>query len=402
VDQTWYAGAAWTRPIFDAGSAPISGSINGFLALNYLNYVTVDNIEMKGLYWSTAVAYGTLYYIRAAQSTYITLSNLYLHGWTHGGTAADDLDVILGDTNPSYCNTCLLTNSVIQNSDGNTDSGAALFAWGGAVKNSVFHDMSNAILVNGHGEISGNLVYNIRASFSGVHPNGIENTSADGGTFYIHDNIVHDISYGVGVFIGGFGSTYYFWNNLLYNFTSPVSALDVEESAAQGSASTSVYIWNNTIVPYAGGACGVAGHSGTIATLAIQNNHCVSTVSPAFSSGLAATTLTVNYNSLQTPTQAAAAGYSASQAYAFSPISPNCSGQPNCPVGAGTNAAGIWPSGYSTNDTVYACTVDATNHVACPARSSVARSTTWDAGAYFYSGSGITLAPPTNLSAVVQ
>src|SRR3990172_12757213 len=58
VDQTWFVGTSWVRPIWDAGGTAIRGPKNSFLNLMYRQYVTVSNIEIKGFYYSGAGSYG--------------------------------------------------------------------------------------------------------------------------------------------------------------------------------------------------------------------------------------------------------------------------------------------------------------------------------------------------------
>src|SRR5665213_1194688 len=72
VDKTWHSGGSWVQPIFTAGATLINtGTENVFLAMNSAStYVTVDNIEMTGFYWTGAGAFGHLGYIDIRTSDY--------------------------------------------------------------------------------------------------------------------------------------------------------------------------------------------------------------------------------------------------------------------------------------------------------------------------------------------
>jgi hypothetical protein len=398
VDQTWYIGSSWARPIFNAGGIPIAGSKDEYIWSPSVSYVTWDNIELTGLHWDTTYAYGSLgcaYW--GGSANHITISNFYVHGWSHTGTA-DNFACIMGTTGGDPMTGNLITLSVFDGSDstGGGDSGAMMYPWSN-VTYSIFHDIPNAVLLGGHGKVGNNLIYNIKADFDGVsHANAMEEISEDSGTSYIHDNVYHDI-FAESAFLGGntAGHTIYAWNNLFYNLqNSPPIQLEGRNHNWTG------YFWNNTFIPISGGQCFALDSATATLTINLTNNHCITTgVLDNIAAMAPSDPLTKVTNFVMTPTQAAAAGYTSSQTYAYSPTTTNCSGQQNCPVGAGTNLASSWPSGYSTGDTIYACTQSASNQVVCPARTSQQRSTTWDAGAYEFGGAP---APPTNLVGVAQ
>ncbi len=398
VDQTWYVGNAWARPIFNAGAAPISGSNNvvKMCGSGNCSYVQLDNIEMKGLYSSGAGTYGGLNYVACYEScTYITLNHLYLHGWS---VATDgNCMLVLGSTNSPYALGNVFSNGVIDGSDatGASPAGGTCYAFYGwpSVTNSVIHDLPNGILTLGGGTIAGNLIYNIKNSNAGVHENAIE-LLGGGGAYYIHDNVIHD-DVGESFMFGNTGETEYIWNNLFYNLTGNPPHFP------QNSGQTEInsYIWNNTVIPASGGSCflWVSGFAGTWSNFALENNHCITTGS-LYNSGFSVANFTAGNNVTQTPTIASGQGYAASSTYAYSPVSGGST------IGAGANIDSLWPSGYSTNDTNYSCTVGSGNVVVCPARTSVARpsSGVWDAGAYEFSAASTTPQPPSNMQVVVQ
>jgi hypothetical protein len=397
VDKTWYTGSSWTRPIWDAGGAPmnnLSSTNQAFVNINGYSYVIFDNFEMKGFNWNNNSITGGC--IGTAGSTYITVENVYVHRWTHTGSAtASYFNCFYGDTNPPFALGSLLDHVVFDGSDSTNggDSGAFTYAWP-SVKYCVIHNTPNALLLNGHGEVAYNLIYNIMTDFGGGHENAIEPLGGDG-TLYVHDNVIHDI-HGEAFFAGA-SPIVYAWNNLWYNLDGNPPGID-----ARYNASTDYY-FNNTIVPKSGGDC-FNGHGGTYRpTVIVANNHCITT-NPSIWSPTSNYNVRWITNILMSPTTAARQGYTSSETYAFSPAAGT-----NSTVGAGTNLTSSWPSGYSTNDTTYACTEQTIFGVVqsvCPTRTAVARpsSGAWDVGAYAYilNSGGPAPRPPTGLRAVVQ
>jgi len=398
VDKTWYAGASWARPIFNASGTPIAGTYNEFIRALSQSYVTWDNLEMTGLNWQTSYSYSAMGCGVFAGGTNILISNWYVHGWSHtGGVTTDDLDCVLGDTNPPYMANSLITTSIFDGSDSTNggDSGSFTYAWP-SVTRSVIHDTSNALLVTGNGEIAYNNIYNVTKSFdTSVHENAIETLIANG-TFYIHDNVIHDV-YGETMMTGNNNETDYIWNNVLYNLTGANSFHFAQNN---GQSITALYYFNNTIVPNAGASCFIEVFSPTIGTLTIENNHCITTGS--LNSAITGVTPTISNNTLQTPTVASGLGFTSTETYAYSPTSATSSIL-TLGVNLSGNCSGILASLCS--DTSYACTVDATKQVVCPSRRVVTRpsgSLAWNKGAYMAVSSATQPAPPLNVTAVAQ
>jgi hypothetical protein len=416
-DQTWYNTAncpsGWNKPIFDAGGVAIKGTYNVMLQLGGYNYITVDNIEMRGLYWNNSPSSWYLIgYITANGSDYITLNHLYIHRWTHG-TAANDLYCVAvwGDNSSPYNMHSVFENGVIQNSTadgGSGDSCYAFYLWG-SVENSVMHDLVNGV-VKGQGtgplQISGNLIYNIVTTFAGsggLHCNAIE-TAYFGGTAYIHDNVIHDMQCpgGESMMLGNNGETDYVWNNIIYNL-GPIGNSAQTPSIPQesGQSGITARFWNNTIVSSDSQSCINANAYGIPpgSNITVENTHCIQ----GLSGGVVTDFTAVSPNLVQTLAQANATGYNSSQTYAYFPTSVS-----SPTVGYGANLTSSWPSGYSTNDTSYACSQQTVNGVVqsvCPARTPSARSSAgvWDVGAYQFSSLQVQAPqPPTNLHLTVQ
>jgi len=427
-DQTWYnttnCPSAWNRPIFDAQKSATSGNVLfSPCASNGCSYVTLDSIEMKGFYLGTSgngeyianVGYG---------NTNWSYTNLYIHGWNviidNGGNC-----VIFG-SNYGGSSNILYQYNIVDGSDrtgmgspGNT-TGGTCDTWytsqqGAKMLSNVVHDVVNGWLPTTGSEFGGNLVYNVLTTNYVNHCNAIE--TLGGGTYYIHDNVIHNENGGCAggetMMIGNGSETDYVWNNVIYNLTNSTGTMAPPIAPQGPSSGNSIYMWNNTIVVPVGqtNAClAWSGQgSGTIfSTINMQNNHCITSGSYALDPSLAnyTTTTVNNTNLVQTPKQADADSsphfdeYTSSETYAYSPVAST-----NSTVGAGTNLASSWVSGFSTNDTSYGCTYDSSvQTVSCPARAANTRpqSAPWDIGAYEFNAQDPPPNPPTGLTATVN
>jgi hypothetical protein len=405
VDQTWYSGSSWAQPIFDAGSAAIPGSYNEFIRMLSQTYVTIDNLNMQNFYWDGAGSFGALNYIVVSGGNYITLNHLYLHAWTHhassDGTTDENCMIVLGDSNPPYESNSIFENGVIQNSDGDNDSCYGFYSWSN-LENSVIHDIPNGALFSSANPktISGNLIYNITKSFGGVHANALETVGS--GTVYVYNNVIHDLALGESLMIGNSNETDYVWNNLFYNLGGGGDSVGPEFPQSNGFTGMSIYLWNNTVVTGNGNSCfiWVSGFTGSFNTVAIQNNHCITTGS-VNNTGFTVATYTASNNVLQTPTVAAGQGYTASETYAYSPA-----GAAASTIGAGTAICGVAETctgnfAALAKDTSYACTQQTVSGVVesvCPNRKVLSRPSTgsWNAGAY----QGQVPAPPIGVTGV--
>lgn len=404
VDKNWYnttnCPSGWDRPIFNAGGSVIA-THNNFVRMTGGggSYTTWNEIEFTGYTW-TGSSYGEVaFFCTGACSgnvVNVTITNNYFHNWTHGLATADALYVLLGNTNSSWMSGSVIDSNVFDNTDGDGLSGAMMYGWSGTITRNVIKNVSNAILPMGSaGEIAYNNVGPLKKSFdASVHENCIETLGGTTPTWYIHDNICHDGQVGEAMMIGNNGETDYVWNNLIYNW----SGNPPHFAQNSGQSITRLSFWNNTIVPVSGGQCFIEVFSPSIGRLDIQNNHCITT--GALTSPLSGVAISnIDHNVLQTPTAAAGQGYTASELYVYSPVNPG-----DATVGVGTALSGSC-SGLLAglcDDTSYACTVDASNHVSCPARTALTRQiASWDAGAYQLTG-GAPVAPPTGLAAVVH
>src|ERR1035437_4708890 len=79
VDESWYSGVSWSRPIFDGELAFLPTS--GHMVVINASYLTIDNIEFKNLMVASANRGGASFIANGGKS-YVTITNCYLHAWT--------------------------------------------------------------------------------------------------------------------------------------------------------------------------------------------------------------------------------------------------------------------------------------------------------------------------------
>jgi hypothetical protein len=416
-DETWYNGAncsSWNRAKFDAGHAVINppecSNNNAFWEFGTVSYIDVNWIELANYHWTSSQAGGSCYsheFIAniSTSSSYVHLSNWYVHAWTIA-SGADDNDHFF----MSGCETCSVDYAVIDNSDGTVHTGAGM-QW--PTQHSIFKNVANALKPNMSGEFAYNDISNVAGYVSGVHPNCIESiaTIRGSGTLYIHDNRVHDNGTCEGLQVGNPGETDYVWNNLWYNNTS--NGANGPNLPQNGNNAVALYYWNNTNVDQRSVCVSVASNGNKWSkAFKMQNNHCITAGTPSGTSqsgGMVdgpisgAATITFSNNIVESLSSANGQGYNNSQAYVYSPTSSSSQ-----TVGAGANLTSSWPTGFAVQDTTYACTEQTVNGVVqsvCPARTANNRPTSgnWDVGAFLFgSASGSPPNPPTGLAAIVQ
>lgn len=347
VDQTWYSGSSWTRPVFDGGGPPVIITVFMYLPVNNSdNYIIIDNIEMTDFYWDASAAYGTSY-ISVGGNNYVVIQNCYFHGWQHASDATDAMQVIIGGT--AYPNTgCVISNCVFDGASAGGNSGMAVYCMP-VVKNCIITNVSNAILCNGGaastggaavngGEVSGNLIGPINISFDPTqHENAIETAGSNAGLVYIHHNTIFG-AVAVCIFVGNpGGGPGYIYDNLIFN-SSPIP---VQADGRSGTGA--LYVYNNTIISTTPGSAfrcvdTLTGASTGVAwTLVAENNQLIDG-----DDGGGFSPVTELNNLDQSSAQASADGYS--QANLYQPISLS---EPT--VGAGLNLSSTGLPGIMTD-----------------------------------------------------
>ena len=276
VDQSWYSGTTWTRPIMDWQAAVAATS--PMFKMAPMSYVVMDNLEWRGLYFANNAGLpdGVICYINTGSSNNFEMKNLYFHGWTHaafnGGATVDSGRVICGNSQGTDVGSSI-HDSVI---DGWDSTGGGDSMDGGFGGPPVWYN--NVIRNIGNGFIGGslflsfhdNLFSDIKTSFQpGKHQNGIENNGSAGAEVY--NNVFRNFQQGaLGIWMAPYvsapsiGSTAYIYNNVIYNTNiaslSPGNIYDVSRSllpasygyaveagAGYGPTGT-VYSVNNTFV----------------------------------------------------------------------------------------------------------------------------------------------------------
>ena len=440
VDQTWYTGSSWARPIWDMQGSALGGPNIVFQGANTA-YITIDNFEVINFFWNRATqVYGddVIFGFLGSAVSNITIDHVYVHRWSHGsngnnctyssGVQCDNLMVVQASGQAvgpyfSPCEyNCVLENSIIACpvGDGSCDgaSGNAVNSAWGIVRNNVIHDMSNGI-VGVNYQFHDNLIYNINASYDGYsHCNAYEGWSTLNDTTpqYIYNNVMHDIGtgcYGYGLYGDDAASsdarTTYLFDNVSWNIKTGHGPV---ESDAVGNNQLE-YIYNNTFFSNTGSQpcyhLSTNGGGGILNTLDWRGNFCITDYSPALKLDATPMHLTQIPTSLMGTANAATAGYSVSQTYPGT-SSPNCNGvsaAKGCPIGQGIDFTSTSPgcSTTSTNSGSMASLCNSTTGGVAISNNSqlismglaTPRGNNWDSGAY-----QLGTQPPTNVVLTVK
>jgi len=427
VDQTWYnttnCPSNWNRPIFNAGGTAIQspectgGHKNQFLSISGTTYVTFDWLELKGLFWNSdqqSACFQTAGHIQTSTSDNLTFSNLYFHDWTHGTTAgttdSSSLIAYVGTSSP-YCESCVITNAVIDNTDGDgadcssAHTSGSMCSGGGvlnmSLENSVvthtvqgflgpLRTRPSTIYITGNTFSYQNLSFGNPSQSSPPHPNVIETTGVNFGSsgcanLVVANNLIYNTLVAEQSQIGNPNECDYVVNNLYVTSPSNVGA-NGPEGPQQTGGSNSMYFYNNTVVGWNG--CFQSASHGYIwsGTFDFRNNNCIGATTTTLSGTPTAGTLINSSNSGMSNATATSYGLTSSEAYQYSPPSIAT------PLyQAGANLTSVWPAGVNTSDTAYGCTEQTINTVVqavCPARAVVLRPGigAWDIGAYEATG----------------
>ncbi|MHB8652840.1 MAG: hypothetical protein ACYDA9_03075 [Terriglobia bacterium] len=424
VDQTWFSGASWTRPILNAGGSTVAATAGGpanVLLRLYCNYVIVDNLEFSGVFWSGVPTFGTGTNIALAGGTLgkgvnVELKNLYIHGWSHGTSASGTSENpcgIVGDTSvPNNNVNTILHDSVIDGSDTDQASCSAIFGSPPIVQHNFIQYVSSALIVNGTVLVDGNTILHVVHSFdSNAHENGIEvNVAQD---LMISNNLIAHLGTGaLGIWCAPDATfSCEIFNNVMYD-TDTGNVLDLAAPLINnGCANNGTYcnvggtdlVYNNTM------ECGpdsnpnavcAAGISSSVVAVALENNHFISSAGSYWNTNGVTPTLITNLQ--QSLATANGQGYSSAE---FDPFSPTASG--NSTVGAGTNLTSSCTGSASTlcSDTPIGVAYNSTTHtVSVPFRTTNSRpaSGAWDIGAYEFASAPppIKPNPPISITAV--
>lgn len=431
VDQTWYSGGSWIRPILNADNAlsvsPVAscsyqiGSSNILVDMMGTSYVTLDNFELTGLCQNdTGAPFAHDIYLRESGASNNLYEHLYIHGWTAlsfagcSGSSGHcfNLFAFLG----SFSDGDRHFQDVIDGSDSNPSSLGVIYAGGYDVSQSVFRYVSQIVISRLHLWHDNLLEHWYEPGDGQAHGNLLESSGESSNNNAIYNNVFQHICSDSGACPLGIvgiwpqpdvGRTDYIFNNVCSDCQGLGSNyIDIgQNSGAQGT----LVIFNNTFDIPSPATSSVLNCTAT-ATFTAANNHYILEGSSPYGAnciaGTFVTELAMNH------VTATAHGYTPSETFAYSPTSIS-----NPTVGNGTNkqsfcttisGAGLGGDAATAcqSDTRYACTYNSSTHtVSCPTRAVVPRgaSGAWDVGTYTYAssgGSGPTA--PTGLTATVH
>jgi hypothetical protein len=286
VDETWFAGSQFARPVFDVqGKAK-----NGIVSIDSASYITIDNIEMKDVVFTDNEGSGLI--TIGIKPKNIQVKNCFLHKWTlASGIATDDAHggVIVSTANlpPEGI---VIDSTTISNSEySSTKNNGVAIRSVQTVSNSTINDVPTAILYAG--DVHNNHIFNIDYPNNDFDPAYHTNLiymaaqSFNPPVEHIYNNKIHDIGTGAGVyaepcFYAQFGyATIHIYNNLIYNARNSGGGIILVDSENGNGACGSVYIYQNTLQMPDNAQIGmirtISNHSGTnkIGTLVIKNNH---------------------------------------------------------------------------------------------------------------------------------
>ncbi len=423
VSESWYAGASYTPPVFDAENKEVTagcarqdcGEYNTFVNLSRDDYITVENIHFVGWANTKHGPYGTcgVIFFENAQNEHayetdehITINKVTINDFTVGDKIEDPQLVADEPSQESEGRRCAAIvgrsgtttapegESVVENSTIEGAAPSAKSPSGGSfvegirnVPNAIddrFWGMNNMYFPGGGGGvIAGNRFEDcgypeFPEGYTGEdHANVMEFIDTEteriaGKPFYIYDNVINGTGYNGGLgacepsFLGR--GTVYVWNNVYLHIQG-----NTPEVEAQNNTVGKDYFYNNSVESSGGyGHCFDAGHGGEINEIVLKNNLCVGKeLGPSGTHELHAKTLTETHNLIATPTTLAKDGYNSNEeTYPFAPTSSSATG-----VGQGTNLHSLCtgPLEQLCHDTNYAGT-----------RTPITRpnSGNWDIGAY--------------------
>lgn len=266
IDLTWYAGASWTRPIFNMdnplSTSPVSscvyddgvmtGSLYHQIVFFYnTNYLIFDNFEFKGYCWNqTAGNY--IYEV----GNYLQFDRLYFHGWTYVYQPGANCTGGFCDTNHVIAGSGTFGTFAFDTFDGtdsSPNSGLDMYQQNAYdVHGCVFKHFQTAAAITGTHTFHDNFAEYGTLSYDGTsHANVWEFLGAYAGNNLYYNNVILNAS-DVGApwvwwRMGTTTSTDYVYNNVIMLGSQQVSdnCFMIAQAAVGGAANT-VNFFNNT------------------------------------------------------------------------------------------------------------------------------------------------------------
>lgn len=446
VDQTWFSGGTWARPILTGDNricGPNSlgagctsavlpggavqyyvpscsfqmGNPNNMIDISGQQYYIIDNFEMTGLCQQLAGQPSKDNYLRyGSLRNSVTFENLYIHGWTHIQFAGQntnaacttgvcvDIKAFQGSTSAGVPGD-VLRFVVVDGADSDPEAGGLCFKGFYDVAYSAFRYTGSCLPGSLH-TFHDNLY---EYFYEDGHSDMLAFSEDSGVTDTVYNNVFRhiDVSGAIGTPVlwpnPPANTSVYIFNNLIYD----VGHVEYINIGNVGKTYGTHFIFSNTFQSNVSQPILRCDH--LTGTLNETNNHYIVDSSSYF---IPSCTGTVNTTSplLMTNATATTNGYASSQTYAYSPTS---SGSPTVRKGTnvrsycsalsaatGSDSALSDAAAACGVDTGYACTYNASNHtVSCPGRIVAPRPTSaaWNIGAYQFGPN-----PPSNLAATVQ
>lgn len=416
VDQTWFSGVSWSRPILDAETGVPNASPEGQTSIMraYGDGLVVDNFEFKGLAQlsdrNTAPKMLGIGTTSSRSTRGLEVKNCYFHGWSYGGTATKDYIYVLQTglfSGASEMNLKIHDN-VWDGADTTQDLAGAYKGSAGYFYNNYIANLVNGVVGSNIKYAWGNTFKNIAKGHT-TTPTCIGNYSFDCtshanslytvGPAVIFNNYFENVGGGVTIWIGpGDNATAYAFNNVSVNDTN--QSIQISNYELTTGAASEVHVWNNTLQgpPGATGAriSGPSFNKPNLSTVTVRNNHMIGDYHDV-NWGTKITTPIGSNNIGMTNAEANRQGYVVTGTYPYA-----------IPDGGITAGGGIdlrsFATGIPSTTIVDAATAalsntscgviyDEINHkVIGPKITSVPRGTKWDVGAHIRSNT-----PPTNL-----
>jgi hypothetical protein len=449
VDQTWYSGSSWARPLLTADNATVGsgfastcayqvsnpgGSFGTNALLNIPAFTIIDNFELTGLCVSaSSTSVGNTYLNGWASSGNVATAiafatNVYMHGWSAtsaAGTGSNShpVTILAGGGGVQQ----VFDHIVIDGSDSNPE----IAAWGTFptfthMRDSIVRYIGQGVGSGCH-DIHDNIFEHFYFTELDGHINAFECNHEAGsnqiGLNYVntanvfYNNVMRhfDPSFGNGELVWFCPNTTpdYWFNNVIYDVlgsgVGQFWAIAGTSQYADCTATGGQYMFNNTFVDGSqvchGGGSNVTGGQ----YLTVYNEHLINT--PWDTSTGGCTGFGSSTNVAMSDAAATTQGYTTGSSGTVSkntcandstvPCSPTASS--NSTVGAGSNVQSYCTSlasytsekaigsdaanacKYATTD---GCSYNTTTHaMVCPAQTAVARpiSGAWGAGAYQFS-----------------
>jgi hypothetical protein len=250
TNGNWYAGSAWSPPIWDCempGASSSGGALNtmqNHMVITYnANNVTFDSIVMTNLNWSGT---GTIQSgINLYVSSGIVLTNMQFLCYSNltGGSGSDTLNVIYGAGAAGALGN-QVTHCTFTCSPNTQWSGQAVYG-GTDVDNCTFSNMPNFI-VGPFTTVAYNFLTACQQSIDPAqHENIIELFGNN--SFYVHHNIEsNNISGECMIVCPGTGVPSYIWDNLIVANNTSTPAILADGQISGGASTGTLNIWNNT------------------------------------------------------------------------------------------------------------------------------------------------------------